>query len=145
MAFVASGQLSPSHYKAIAALLEHNRLPEASKACGVPVRTLKRWSALPAFRAELAKQGGILLEDARRVLQIGAIDAAEALVDLAKGARRARAATQIRAANAVLNHVVRLVEVCDLQQRVAELEEAIGKPGPPPAPSAPVPDEDDGD
>jgi hypothetical protein len=132
--------------RAIAALMEHRHPRDAAKAIGVSLSTLRRNMALPEFRAKLAENGAIALEEARRVLQVGAADAAGALVEFARGKKSANASTQIRACNAVLNHVVRLVEVCDLAVRVAELEATIGKPPPVPGGrTALAPDEDERD
>ncbi len=128
-----AASLTPRQIKAVAALLEHERLVDAAKACGVPERTLTRWrNEDPAFRAALSRAGADLLRDAVRVLQVGASAAAIALVGMANGTALA-VAPRINAAKAVLDSVTRLTDLVDLAARVAALEARGSDPPPPPA------------
>jgi transposase-like protein len=108
---------------AIAALLTQRTIEEAAKSIGVGTSTLLRWQKLPefanAFRA--AKRAAFAQTVAR--LQYASSAAASVLLRvLADPATPA--STKVRAAESVLSHTIKAMEVDDIEARVSELERA---------------------
>ena len=109
--------------EAIAALLNHRNLEEAANAVGVSVKTLLRWVKLPEFAAGYreARRAAVSQANARLQQATGAASAAvlRLMVD-----PNAPAAVRLRAAECVLNHAAKAIEVEDIEVRVSELERA---------------------
>ncbi len=68
--------------KGIAMILGGARHAEVAEACGVSVRQVERWSALPEVREQAATATPEAIATARGVLDAAAREAAEALVGL---------------------------------------------------------------
>ena len=109
--------------EAIAALLSQRSIDDAARACGVGARTLIRWLKLPEFNAAY--------RDARRA----AVSQSVARLQQATGAAvstllkvmvdpNTPASTRVRAADSVLDHSAKSIEIEDIEVRVAELERA---------------------
>ena len=110
---------------AIAALLSQRSIDEAARSCGVGARTLIRWLKLPEFNAAY--------RDARRA----AVSQSVARLQQATGAAVSTllkvmidpstpASTKVRAADSVLDHSAKAIEIEDLEVRLTELERATG-------------------
>ena len=108
---------------AIAALLSQRSIEDAARACGVGTRTLIRWLKLPEFSAAY--------RDARRA----AVSQSVARLQQATGAAVSTllkvmidpstpASTKVRAADSVLDHSAKAIEIEDLEVRLTELERA---------------------
>ena len=116
--------LSTKQVRAVQALLSAKNVAEAAAATGLGERTLHRWLTEDAFRAALAAAEAELLDAAtRRLLHLqgAAIDTFETVLD----SEEASAALKLRAAQAVLDNLLRLREVHSLEQRLLELERAV--------------------
>lgn len=114
--------LRPGQARAIEALLASESVPEAARLAGVPQRTLYRWLDEPAFAAALRRaESRIIDEAARRLARVTtkAIATLEAMLDDPS----VPAATRVRAALGVLDQAIRLRELRDITERVAQLEE----------------------
>lgn len=110
---------------AIRALLQTKTVTEAAALAGVGERTLFRWLADSDFRAALATAEGELLDAAQRrllALQGKAIDTLDAL--LAPESEVSHA-VQLRAAQVVLDSLLKLRELRDLEERLAALESRL--------------------
>lgn len=122
----AADILTHRQQAAVRALLACKSVAEAAQRAGVGERTLYRWLADPAFRAALSAAEGDLLDAATRRLlglQEGAIEVFEAVLKDASAAPSAR----LRAAQAVLDHLLKLRELRDVEQRLTALEQAVGQ------------------
>jgi transposase-like protein len=108
---------------AIAALLTQRTIEEAAKSIGVGTATLLRWQKLPefanAFRA--AKRAAFAQTVAR--LQYASSAAASVLLKVLLDAATP-ASTKVRAAESVISHTLKAMEVDDIEARVTELERA---------------------
>ena len=111
--------------QAIAALLSHRNLEEASKAAGISVATLKRWMQLPEFKASYleARREVVVATNAR--LQQSAGAAASVLLKL-----MADPATppsiRARTAQCVLECATKSLALEDMEKRF--LRDAAGNP-----------------
>lgn len=88
---------------AIAALLMHSTLADAATAAGVSLATLRRWLQIPEFQLAYQVARKEVVERAIGRLEAQAHEAAETLI---RNLRSGRPATEIRAAVAILEHVM---------------------------------------
>ncbi len=116
-------KLSRKQEEAIVALLSTRSVEEAAKACGTPPRTLYRWLNDPefdrAYRAARRKTFG----QATARLQHGASAAATTLLKVMLD-QGTPASTKVRAAECVLAHAAKAIEIEDIEARVTALEQA---------------------
>jgi hypothetical protein len=116
--------LTSRQLTAVAAILGSATIEEAAASAKVAPRTLRRWSTLPPFRAELARQRSRLIGDVLTELARASVEAARVLRDIAVGP--APAAPRVAAAKAILDMTGRFEEATTLEQRLSALEAAIG-------------------
>ena len=116
------GRVSRRQEQAIAALLAQPTIAEAAKSIGVGESTLRRWLGEPAFREAYRTARRQAVEVAIGTLQQAG---AEAVTTLRRNmSETTPPAVQVRAAVAILEHAARGVELLDLAERVAALEES---------------------
>jgi transposase-like protein len=116
-------KLTPKQEQAMLALLTNQGVDNAARAVGIAPRTLYRWMNEPLFdkayrkaRRDAFGQGTARLQQASgaavsTVLKI--------MVD-----QHAPASTKLRAAELVLTHGAKAIELEDVEARVSELERA---------------------
>ena len=107
--------------QAIIALLSHRTLEEAARAIGIVPNTLQRWMKEPEFDAayRAAKRAAFAQSIARLHYLCSA-----AVTTLGKVMLESATppATKVRAADSILNHTTKAIEIEDLGARVAALE-----------------------
>lgn len=115
-------ELSSRQRKAIAALLSTRNVTEAAQASQVGERTLYRWLTLPDFRSAVTEAEGEAIDAAARRL-IGLQDSAINTIQdvLAK----ASAAVKLRAAQTILDYLLKLRELRSIEHRLTELERTV--------------------
>lgn len=118
--------LTNRQQRAIAALLASRSIADAAQAVDVTDRTLYRWMQIPEFKAALASAEGELIDGAtRRLLQLQ--DAAITTVALVMADEKYSPTVRLRAAGIVLDHLLKLRELRNVEQRLAALEATIAK------------------
>jgi hypothetical protein len=90
----------------------------------VTARTAYRWAGQEAFKAELARQADILVEDASRQAA-ASMGAALAVLASIMGDTLASPSARVSAARSILETGLRFAELVTLAERVARLEERI--------------------
>jgi phage terminase small subunit len=115
-------ELTNRQRKSIAALLSTSNVVEAAKVSKVGERTLYRWLTLPEFRSAVTEAEGEAIDAAARRL-IGLQDSAISTIQevLAK----ASAAIKLRAAQTILDYLLKLRELRSIENRLTELEKAV--------------------
>jgi hypothetical protein len=114
-------ELTPAQQKAVAALLTTGTITEAAKVAGSARQTLHRWLADPVFQAALREaESEALAALSRRLVTLGE-SAAAALTDALAPGRDIR--DRLRAAEIVLNNLLKIKELLDFDQRLKALEE----------------------
>jgi hypothetical protein len=108
---------------AIAALLTQRNVEEAARAAGIRVRTLLRWLKLPEFQNAYRQARREAFGQAVARLQQGTSAAATTLLKVMIDPS-APASVCVRAADSVLNHAAKAIELEDIEARVAALEQA---------------------
>src|SRR5450432_2075459 len=107
--------------EAIAALLTQRNIEEAARATGIGANTLLRWLQVPEFK------------DAYRKARRDAYSQAMARIQQASGAAvstllkvlvdpNTPASSKVRAADSILDHSAKAIEIEDIEARVSELE-----------------------
>lgn len=111
--------LTPQQRRAIRALLTCKTLQDTAKTTQVSERTLYRWLQDSDFRTALFAAEGELIDGVtRRLLRLqdGAIDVLDTLLIAESDSVR------LRAAQTILEHLLRLRELRDIESRLAALE-----------------------
>jgi len=118
--------ISPRKRKAIVALLSEKDIRSAAGKVSVNERTLYRWLANPIFRAELVKAEGDMIDAATRnllQLQQPAIETIQTILNCEEASPN----TRLRAAQTVLDYLIKLRELRNLENRLAAMEAAINE------------------
>jgi hypothetical protein len=115
---------------AIAALLSQRNVDEAARSAGIGTRTLLRWMKDPEFDAAFRAARRAAFGQTTARLQQGSSAAATILMKLMLDANTP-ASTRVRAAEIIVSHAGKAIEIEDIEARVAELERAAeaSKPG----------------
>jgi hypothetical protein len=108
---------------AIAAILTQRNHDEAAKAAGIAPSTLQSWLKLPDFDAALRKARRAAYGQCIARLQQASSAAATTLLKIMVDPN-APASCRIRAADSVLGHAAKAIEIEDIDGRVSELERA---------------------
>ena len=126
----SSEKLGRKKEDAIVALLSHRSIEDAAKACNTAARTLHRWLTEPDFDAAYRAARRKAFGQSIGRLQQGAAAAATTLlkVMIEPGTPPA---TRVRAAESVLAHAAKAIEIEDIDARLRELERAAeeSRPG----------------
>lgn len=120
-----SDHLSAKQQKCIAALLSEPTVTAAAAKVGVGERTVHTWLGEPAFADayRTARREAVRVAIGR--LQQVSAGAVAVLVNVMAD-KTTPAATRVNAAKAVIEYSLKSVELEDLEQRIAALEEATG-------------------
>jgi hypothetical protein len=118
---VRGSKLGRKRDEAILALLTQRNVEEAAKVAGIGVRTLWRWLTDSEFQAEYRQARRNVFSQAIARLQQGGSAAATTLIKIMVDSKEP-AAARVRAADVVLSHGLRAIEIEELVARVDQLE-----------------------
>ena len=105
----------------IAALLSQRNVEEAARFVNIGTKTLLRWLQLPEFdRAYREARRAAFSQSIARLQQASSAAAATLLKIMVDPS--APASCRIRAADSVLGHAAKAIEIEDIEARVSELE-----------------------
>jgi hypothetical protein len=110
--------------EAVAAVLSQRNLEEAARVAGVGVATLMRWQKLPEFQDALRRARREALSQTIGRLQQGASAAATTLLKVMLD-QNTPASTKVRAADTVMNHALKAMELEDVLERLTEVERIV--------------------
>jgi transposase-like protein len=115
---------------AIAALLSQRNVEEAARTVGIGTNTLLRWMQIPEFKVAYREARWASVSQANARLQAATGAAAATLLKLMVD-QNVPAACRLRAAECVMNHANKSIELEDIEVRLSELEQAaeISKSG----------------
>ena len=109
---------------AIVALLTQRTTEDAARAVGIGGATLLRWQKEPEFQAGYreAKRAAYAQSIARlhQMSSAAVSTLGKVMVD-----PTTPPATKVRAADSILNHTIKAIEMEDIEARVTELEQAV--------------------
>jgi len=109
--------------EAIAALLSQRNIEEAARAINVAPNTLLNWMKLPEFQTAYREAKRAAFSQSIARLQQGSSAAVTTLLKIMLDVN-APASTRVRAADSVLDHAAKAIEIEDIEVRVAALEGA---------------------
>jgi hypothetical protein len=119
----SSSKLSRKQEEAIVALLGQRSMEEAARVAGVGARTLYRWMGEPEFDAAYRKAKRTAFRQSVARLQQASSAAVSTLLKVMVDPSTP-ASTRVRAADSVLDHSAKAIEIEDIEARVAALEVA---------------------
>jgi hypothetical protein len=122
----AGAPLPEKQEAALLSLLSHKTLKESALAAGISMPTLWRYLRDPIFSLRYREARRELVECAMVRLQNDAEHAAKVLRDVADD-KEAPAGARVTAARTIIELSVKSVELGDLQQRLASLEDYVMK------------------
>jgi hypothetical protein len=108
---------------AVAAFLTARNIEEAARVVGVATSTLLRWQKDLEFQQAYREAKRAAFEQSSARLQQASGAAVSTLLKVMLDGN-APAATRVRAADSVLNHSAKAIEIEDIEARVSELERA---------------------
>lgn len=117
---VTEKKLSPAQFKAIEMLLTCGSVSEAATAANVTTNTIYRWMKDDTFLTALRAAEGVAIAGLSRALA-GLGESAAGVLKAALGEGE-KMNTRLRAVEIVIGNLLRLRELVDLEERVAELE-----------------------
>src|ERR1039457_6788093 len=116
-------KLTPKQEEAILALLTNQGVDNAARAVGIGPRTLYRWMNEPLYDKAYRKAGRAAFGQGTARLQHASGAAVSSILNIMVD-QHAAASTKLRAADMVLTHGAKAIEIEDIEARVAELERA---------------------
>jgi len=109
--------------EAIIALLSQTGLEQAARAADISPRTLFRWLEMQEFKAAYLKARRNAFGHATARLQQASGAAASTLLKIMLD-KDAPTSSRLRAAESILSHGAKAIEIEDIEARVAALEES---------------------
>lgn len=109
--------------EAIAALLIQRNVEEAAKSINITPKTLIRWMKVPEFQTAYREARRAAFSQSIARLQQGTSAAATTLLKIMLD-QTSPPSTRVRAAECIMNHAAKAMELEDIGVRVAALEEA---------------------
>ena len=113
--------------EAVAALLSQRNVEEAARVAGIATKTLLRWLKEPEFDAAYRTARRAAYSQSIARLQQASSAAVSTLLKVMVDTN-APAASRVRAADCVLDHASKAIEIEDIEVRVSELERATSNP-----------------
>jgi hypothetical protein len=110
--------------EAIAALLTQHNVEEAARAVRIDPKTLLRWMKDPEFDSAYREARRLAFKQSIARLQQATTAAATTLLKIMVDPN-APASCRIRAADSVLSHAEKSIQIEDLETRLSELERAV--------------------
>jgi transposase-like protein len=124
----ASGKLGSKKEGAVLALLSQRSIEDAARVAGVGPRTLYRWMKEPEFDAAYREgKRAAFSQSIARLHQM----ASAAVTTLGKAMidPSTPPATKVRAADSILDHTAKAIELEDMEARLAALERSAAEVG----------------
>jgi transposase-like protein len=109
--------------EAIAALLTQRNIEEAARAAGIGSQTLLRWLKVPEFETAYREARRAAFAQSIARLQQASSAAVSTLLKVMIDPN-SPASTRVRAADSILDHAAKAIEIEDIEVRVAQLEAA---------------------
>lgn len=109
--------------EAIAALLSNRSIEDAARSINVGYKTLLRWLEIPEFRDAYRKARRQAYGQSIARLQQASTAAATTLLKVMVDPATP-ASTRVRAAESILTHAAKAIEIEDVEARVTALEQA---------------------
>lgn len=117
--------LSKRQTQALPIFASNLSIEEACERAGISRNTFYEWLKEPQFKSELERLRNEIVNEAVNHLKMTSTKAAKTLGDLLE--RDDSPTVQRAAANDVLGHVMKFIELKELEDRLADIERHIGR------------------
>lgn len=117
--------LSKRQIQALPIFASNLTIEEACERAGISRNTFYEWLKEPQFKSELERLRNEIVNEAVNHLKMTSTKAAKTLGDLLE--RDDSPTVQRAAANDVLGHVMKFMELKELEDRLADIERHIGR------------------
>jgi transposase len=117
--------LSKRQAQALPIFASNLTIEEACERAGISRNTFYEWLKEPQFKSELERLRNEIVNEAVNHLKMTSTKAAKTLGDLLE--RDDSPTVQRAAANDVLGHVMKFMELKELEDRLADIERHIGR------------------
>jgi hypothetical protein len=124
---VSGGKIGRKKEEAIAALLSQRSIDDAARVANIAPRTLYRWMKEPEFDASYRQAQRDSFAQTTARLQQGSTAAVSTLLKVMVDPKTPPS-TKVRAADSVLGHAAKAIELHDIEARLTELERSTGEP-----------------
>ena len=118
--------ISERQRRALPSLLSAKTITEGYELAGISKTQYYAWKKQPAFKAEYERQSNEIVKDSFSNLKRLAAQAVETMGNLLKSKS---AHVRFRAANAIIEHLIKVREQEDISDRIAELERIVEEGG----------------
>jgi hypothetical protein len=118
-------KLSDKQRAALPLLLAAPSVAEGCRKAGISRDTFYVWYNTPAFHEEFKRQRAASVDEALGALKAALADAVETLRGLLRAKGRKGEPTRLRAAQTVIENVLKAVEMETLEERLAALERSV--------------------
>jgi transposase-like protein len=112
--------------EAIAALLTQRNIEEAARTAGIGTQTMLRWLKVPEFETAYREARRAAFGQSIARLQQASSAAVSTLLKIMIDPN-SPASTRVRAADSILDHAAKAIEIEDIEVRVSQLEAAAQK------------------
>jgi hypothetical protein len=119
-----SSKFTRKKEEAIAALMTQRNLEDAARTTGIGIQTLVRWLKIPEFQDAYREARRAAFGQAVARLQHASTAAVSTLLKVMVDPN-APASSRVRAADSVLDHTLKAIEIEDIEVRVAALERSM--------------------
>lgn len=118
-------KLTAKQEQAIVALLVQPNIEQAARAAQVSIRTMHRWLKEPVFDAAYREARRTAFRQSVARMQQASSAAVSTLLKIMLDST-APPSTRVRAADVIMTHANKAIELEDLETRIAELERSAG-------------------
>lgn len=116
-------ELNDRQLKALPFFAASSSVESACKECDISRETFYRWLKEPLFKSELERLRSEIVNEAINCLKISTTKAATTLTNLLD--REDCPAVQRAASNDILGHVMRFMELKEIEERLIKIEKQI--------------------
>lgn len=116
--------LTANQRRALAALLASKSRAEASRRCGLGLRTLQDYEKIPEFAEALEKGRREALADAAHRIAAGYSETVDTLQEIVQNPATPDA-SRVAAARVLLEYGIKYAEMTDINRRLDKLEELL--------------------
>ncbi len=115
-------KLTKKQARAIPFILQGKTIAEGCEKAGISLETFYQWMRIPVFQEEFQRQRKAIVDSALHTLKLSSSRAAETLISLLDSDRED---IRFKNACAMLEHIGRLIEVEDIEERLSALERRL--------------------
>lgn len=119
--------LTAKQKKAIPIIISASSISEGCKKVGISRDTFYTWMQTASFRDEFLRQRAVVTDEALHTLKASLAEAIETLKGLLKAEGARGEGTKLKASLAIIENVLKSIEIENIETRLADLEKRLKK------------------